>query len=118
MHSLRDAAMLLSYHPSLFTRNQVSLHFAGDACHGGEDFVDVRRYQGIVGNPGVAHDPSRVEHEDGSFADAVVAFSMTLVRRVHDAELLHDLAVEVAQQRERQIELFGKRCVGTAALDA
>jgi hypothetical protein len=43
---------------------------------------------------------------------------MPLLWRVHHAELAYDLAIEVTQQRERQIELFGKRGVSAATLDA
>jgi hypothetical protein len=43
---------------------------------------------------------------------------MSLLRRVHHSVLAHDLAIEVTQQWERQIELFGKSGVGAATLDA
>lgn len=78
--------------------------------------LDVGCDSGIVGDPSVADDALSVDDEGGALAHAPEA-AVWLLRRVGDTELTDDLPVEVARQRERQVEVLGEGGVGAVALD-
>src|ERR687887_1355338 len=79
--------------------------------------LDVGRNPGIVRDPAPAHDPAFVDNEHGAAAH-VPKTAVRLVWRVGDAELVHHLAVEVAQQREWDLELLSESGMSAVALDA
>jgi PAS domain-containing protein len=90
---------------------------AAKGLHSAHDLIDVGCDERVVGNPGVADDAVAVQDEDRAPAHAPEA-AERILGRVGDAELLDSLAVEVAEERERQAELVREGGVGTVALDA
>src|SRR5579859_7241899 len=88
-----------------------------EGAHGLQDVADIRLHQRVVGDPGVAHDASAIHHEHRPFADAVETFAVRVVTGIHDPILANNLAIEVAQQRKRQLQLRGVRGMRSIALD-
>ena len=91
-------------------------HLDPQGLYGGEDFLDIGRDQWVVGDPGIAHDAVPIQDEDRPTAHAPESRER-LLRRVGDPERPDHLAIEIAQQRERQVEGRGERGVGTVTLD-
>jgi hypothetical protein len=83
-----------------------------------EYVVDIRLYQGVIGDPRVAHNSIAIHNEDRPFTDAPEAFAVRQFSGVHDPKLADNFAIEVAEQWKRQVQLLGEGRVRAIALDA
>ncbi len=92
-------------------------HLDAKSRYGVKDDLDVGSNQRVICDPGIAYDAIPIQDENRPTAHAPETRER-LLGRVRDPELLDHLAIEVAQQREREAEGRGECGVGTVALDA